>query len=259
MSVSTSAISSLRHRTGVSISTCKDALEEANGDEDKAIELLRKRGVVQAAKKSGRDQSEGCIFLAEKEGKAALVLLKCETDFVARDDNFSSTGQNIAKCLLSDGKDAACKRVVALLPDIIQKLGENISFEKESHIIEAPIVGAYVHTNGKIAVIIGLDKGTTRQAKDIAMHAAAMNPTFISPEDIPEEEVEKEKEIWKEQLAKEGKPPQIMEKIMIGKEKKFREENALLKQEFVKEPGQTVEKYLGDAKVVEYVRMEIGS
>lgn len=257
MSVSASAVSSLRARTGVSILACKQALDEAGGDEEKAIEILKKRGLAQAAKKAARDQSEGSIFLLEKNGKAALVLLKCETDFVARDENFQSLGKELVESLLAHGTSAMEKISVDRIPEIVQKLGENISVG-ETHLIEAPVLGTYLHSNAKIGVVIGLEKGSTEIARDIAMHACAMNPLYTTPDEVPASAVEKEKEIWKEQLAKEGKPPQIMEKIMIGKEKKFREENALVKQPFVKDTTKTVEQHLGGAKVTAYVRVAVG-
>lgn len=247
---------SLRKRTGVSISACKEALDEAKGDEEKAIEILRKRGIAQAAKKAVREQKEGFMFSAEDGNSAAMVLLHCETDFVARDVGFQTLGKDLVKALLKEGADRLQALADERLPDAVQKLGENISLG-EHHRIEAPIKGTYIHTNGKIGVIIGLDSGTEDLARSVAMHAAAMNPQYVSPDDVLPEAIEKEKEIWREQLAKEGKPAQIMEKIMMGKERKFREENALLKQEFVKEPGKTVEQYLGKAKVVSYVRVEV--
>lgn len=254
--MSTLAVVSLRQRTGVSISACKEALDEAKGDEEKAIEILRKRGIAQAAKKAVREQKEGFMFSAEDGSSAALVLLHCETDFVARDAGFQALGKDLVNALLKEGSDRLKTLADEQIPAAVQKLGENITLG-EHHRIDAPVKGTYIHTNGKIGVIIGLDSGTEEQARSVAMHAAAMNPHYISPDDVPSEVIEKEKEIWREQLAKEGKPAQIMDKIMMGKEKKFREENALLKQEFVKEPGKTVEQYLGKAKVVSYVRVEI--
>jgi|TARA_Y100000310_G_scaffold126629_1_gene125500 elongation factor Ts len=235
---------------------CKKALEEAGGDEEKAIEILRKKGASAAAKKAERDQSEGSVFSASSEGKAALVRLDCETDFVARDDNFQALGQEIADSLLSGGLEKAQATVDEKVPAMVQKLGENITLG-EMKLTEAAVSGVYVHSNGKIGVVVGLSGGSGTLAKDIAMHAAAMNPLYVKPEDVSEEEVEKERDIWKDQLATEGKPAEIMEKIMIGKEKKFREENALTSQEFVKEPGKLVQELLGDSEIVEYVRLAV--
>ena len=255
--ITAQAVQSLRARTGVSILACKQALEEAGGNEEKAIEILRKRGIAQAVKKADRDQTEGAIFIESAAGKAAIVLLKCETDFVARDAGFRALGQELAKELLNKGSDAAKKLGEEKIPDAVNKLGENVSVG-ESILVDAPVIGTYVHSNSKIGVIIGLDKGSADAAKDVAMHAAAMNPLYTTPEEVPESAVSKEKEIWKDQLAKEGKPAQIMEKIMMGKEKKFREENALIKQPFVKDSSKSVEQYLGGAKVTSYMRVAIG-
>lgn len=255
--ISAAAIASLRARTGVSILACKEALVEAGGDEEKAIDLLRKRGLSQAAKKAGRDQTEGLIFIQEKDGKAALVMLKCETDFVARDATFQEAGNAIADALLQGGQDEANKKAQDIIPALVQKLGENISVG-EMHLIEAGVIGTYVHSNGKIGVVVGMEGGSQELAREAAMHAAAMNPLYVSPEDVTDEAVAKEKDIWKEQLAQEGKPAEILEKIMGGKEKKFREENALLTQPFVKDPSKTVQQHLSDATVAHYVRVSIG-
>ena len=253
--ISASAVASLRSRTGISILECKKALDEANGDEENAIEILRKRGAAQAAKKSERNQGEGLVFSASKSGKISLVKLRCETDFVARNDDFLKLGKEFADMALSEGADAV-KNATEKINAAVQQLGENISIG-DAHVIEGDVMGCYIHTNNKIGVVIVIDGGSEEMAKDVAMHAAAMNPSYISPEDVSEEEVTKEKEIWKEQLAQEGKPAEIMEKIMIGKEKKFREENALLKQAFVKNPEQTIEQYLNGATIAKYVRVSV--
>ena len=255
--ISAKDIAELRARTGVSISACKEALDEAHGDQEKAIELLRKRGIAQAAKKASRDQAEGCVFTAEAPGKAATVLIRCETDFVARDTAFQSIGTELAQTIVSKGLAAAEKIASEKIPELVQKLGENISVG-EAHLVEAPVIGVYLHSNAKIAVAIGMEGGNRDMARDAAMHAAAMSPLYVHPEEAPTGTLEKEREIWKEQLAKEGKPAQIVDKILIGKEKKYREENALLTQPFAKDPSKTVGQYLGDAKVVSYIRLSVG-
>lgn len=256
MSIDAKLVASLRARTGVSMMECKKALEEAGGDEEKAIEILRKKGAAAAAKKADREQSEGSVFSASKDGKAAMVTLNCETDFVARDDTFQSTGQELADSLVEKGMDATKALAEEKIPALVQKLGENITLG-EMTLSEAAVNGVYVHSNGKIGVVIGLTGGSEDLARDIAMHAAAMNPMYVRPDDVTAESVEKEKEIWKEQLSNEGKPADIMEKIMMGKEKKFREENALLTQEFVKEPGKLIKDLLEGNDVAEYVRISI--
>ncbi|OGJ64539.1 translation elongation factor Ts [Candidatus Peribacteria bacterium RIFCSPHIGHO2_02_FULL_53_20] len=257
MPVSASDVMQLRARTGVSINECKKALEEADGNEEKAIEILRKRGIATASKKAGRDQSEGLVFIEQSGTKAAVVTLKCETDFVARDSNFQNVGKAIVKALFAGGEAAAKKVADEQVPAAVQKLGENISLG-EMQVIEAPIIGVYVHSNSKIGVVVALEGGSVDAARDVAMHGAALNPAYVRPEETDAGALEKEREIWREQLKKEGKPEAIWDKIMLGKEKKFREENALLTQPFVKDPSKTVQGYLGSAKVKTYVRVAVG-
>lgn len=250
------AVASLRSRTGVSMMECKKALEEAGGDEEKAIEILRKKGASAAAKKAERDQAEGSVFSASNDGKSALVRLDCETDFVARDDNFQALGQELADALLNNGLDAANALAEQKIPALVQKLGENISFG-ELKLTEAAVNGVYVHSNGKIGVVVGLSGGSPELAKDIAMHAAAMNPLYVKPEDVSDEDLAKERDIWKEQLAAEGKPENILDKIMQGKEKKFREENALLTQEFVKDSEKLIKDLLNGNDITDYFRLSV--
>ncbi|MBT3293459.1 translation elongation factor Ts [Candidatus Peregrinibacteria bacterium] len=254
--INASAVASLRSRTGVSILECKKALEETNGDEEKAIEILRKKGSAQAAKKAERTQSEGSIFMHQEDGKAAIVFLRCETDFVARDDFFISLGTNLVNTLCKEGEDAAKASAETGVPAAVQKLGENITVG-DMRLVSGVLLGTYLHSNSKIGVIIGLEGGTEEMARDVAMHAAAMNPEYVSPEDVSAELIESEKAIWTEQLSNEGKPEEIMGKIMIGKEKKFREESALITQSFVKEPDKTVQQYLDGATVSEYARIAV--
>lgn len=254
--ITASAVASLRARTGVSMLACKEALEEAGGDEEKAIELLRKRGLSQAAKKADRDQKEGLVFIKESGSKAAVVLIRCETDFVARDANFQNAGNAIAEEALKAGEDAGKAVAEKLLPELVQKLGENITLGN-IFVVDGKVLGTYLHSNAKIGVVVALDGGTVEHAKDTAMHAAAFNPGVVSPEEVTADAVAKEKEIWSEQLSKEGKPKEIQEKIMMGKEKKFREEQALLTQAFAKDPSKTVQQYLGGAGVTAYVRVSV--
>ncbi len=256
--VSAAAVSALRSRTGVSILACKQALEEANGNEELAIEILRKRGIAQAVKKADRAQSEGAIFVAENDTKAAVLVLKCETDFVARSDDFLQMGNELAALVLSQGEDKAKQTIQERLPAAIQKLGEHISLS-EIQVLSAPSLAIYVHSNRKLAVIVGAEPAGSDHVKlkDAAMHAAALNPQYVHPDEVTEETLVKEREIWKEQLKKENKPAAIMEKIMLGKEKKFREENSFLKQAFVKDPNQTVEQYLGPITISSLTRVTV--
>lgn len=253
-SISASQVSALRARTGVGILDSKNALEEAKGNEELAIEILRKKGKAQAVKKAGREQIEGAIFVATNGDQAALVQVRCETDFVARSDVFLKLGQDLVDHLLAKGRTSFAAESAEKVPAAVLELGENIAIG-ETKEVRSPVLGTYVHTNRKIGVIVGLGSGTKEQANDTAMHAAAMNPLYIRPSDVPVETISKEREIWKEQMSSDRKPAEILEKIMLGKEKKFREENALLTQPFVKDPTKTVEKMLGGAEVKGYVRV----
>ncbi len=254
MSITAEQVAKLRARTGSGILDAKNALEEAKGDEDLAIDILRKKGKAQAVKKGDRVQTEGAIFIATSGSKAGLVQVRCETDFVGRSEVFLKFGQGLADKLLAEGKTGFDAYAAEKVPAAVLELGENISVGDTKE-VSAPVVGTYVHSNRKIGVVVGLEGGTVEQASDVAMHGAAMNPTYVHASDVSQEAVLKEKEIWKEQMKNDKKPPEILEKIMLGKEKKFREENALLTQPFVKDQNQTVEKMLGAAKVKEYVRV----
>lgn len=255
MEISAKQVMELRNKTGVSMMAVKKALVEANGDEEKAIELLRKRGEAKSADKADRETGEGGIGMKIEGGKGVMAAIKCETDFVARNDDFKALLQNIADKFFTAGAGAEeeCKQIIA---NAVNTLGENIQLAG-FQVIESAVVGGYVHTNGKIGVLIGLDGGTEDQAKDVAMHAAAMNPMVVSPDEVTDELVAKEKDIWIDQLKQEGKPENIMEGILAGKEKKFREEGALISQPFVKDSSMSVGQFLGDANVTEYVRSSI--
>lgn len=256
MEISAQAVFALRAKTGVSILQCKKALEEANGDESLAIDILRSKGEAQAVKKADRAQGEGYIFGSVSSGKGALLTLLCETDFVARNTDFQALGQKLVERVLSSDADTVKNSSNEDLHAAIQQLGENITIGSVE-VVEGTTIGSYIHTNGKVAVLIALNGGTTEIARDTAMHAAAMRPEFTSPDEVSQAVIDKEKEIWTEQLKAEGKSEEIMSKIMIGKEKKFREENALLTQNFVKNPDQTIAAFIGDAKIVGYKLMTV--
>lgn len=250
--ITAAQVNSLRQRTGVSMMECKKALMEAGGDEEKAIEVLRKRGAAKAAKKADRETNEGLIVSKLEGDKAVIVQLSCETDFVAKNEEFVALANKAADLGLANGVEAAKGEVEPELKELFTKLGENMSIEID--VIEGEGVGEYVHGNGKLGTIVKLASKDADKARDVAMHITAMNPAVIQPEELPEDLVIKEREIWSEQLKNEGKPAEIVDKIMEGKEKKFRAEQALIKQAFVKDGGMTVEEYLGDNTVMEFVR-----
>ena len=285
--ITAAMVKELRTKTGAGMMECKKALVEANGDTEKAVEVLRKKGLANADKKGSRNAAEGVvnIEISEDNKVATISEINCETDFVAKNADFqefvSSTTQHIQKIepldvdtlLNSEFKGAKFEEE---LKTIIAKIGENIVVRRFATIKadENGILNGYVHMGGKVGVIVAAacDKPETAEAvkdalKDIAMHAAAMAPKYLNPESIPAEDIEKEVEIAKAQLEKEGKPAQVIEKIIPGKIKRFETDNCLTKQEFVKaENKENVETYLnniaksvnGEAKLVEYIRYEMG-
>lgn len=234
---------------------CKKALEEANGDEEKAIEILRKKGEAKAAKKADRETTEGVIVTKIDGNKAAIVRLSCETDFVAKNEEFVAIANQAAEIAVREGAEAAQSQMEQPIKDLFTKLGENMTLEVKT--MEGEGIADYIHSNAKIGALVNVSPANEEKAKDVAMQIAAMNPAVISPEEVAEDLVVKEKEIWAEQLKNEGKPEDIIEKIMMGKEKKFREESALIKQSFVKNGEQTVEQYLGESKVTAFIRLAI--
>lgn len=251
--VSIDQIKELRDITGISITACKKALEEAGGDMEKAIELLRKKGEAKAAERKERTAGEGAVAIAGDDSKKAMVLLACETDFVARSDEFMTAAQGLAEKVLAEGADID---LTAEASDLGIKLGEKIEVTEKA-VVEGEMIGAYIHSNNKIGVLVSVESSASaEQAGDVAMHVAAMNPSVVKPEEISAELVAKEREIWTEQLKQEGKPENIMENILAGKENKFRSEGALMTQPFVKNPDQTVADYLG-GDVKEFVIFKV--
>ena len=248
MAVSAQQVKELRDRTGVAMMACKKALEEANGDMEKAIEILRKRGASKAAEKADRSTGEGVVAISGRN----MVKLLCETDFVAKNDTFKALAQELAE----KGPEAEAY-FESVKTDKIQEIGENIVFGGFASIQGGDTVAGYVHTNGKIGVLVALEGGTEEQARDVAMHVAAMNPTVVNPEDVSQDVIDEEMRIAREQLINEGKPENIIDKILEGKTKKFCAEQALTSQSFVKDPSITVAEYLGDGKVVDFVRMSV--
>ncbi|MFH1284168.1 MAG: translation elongation factor Ts [Candidatus Peregrinibacteria bacterium] len=245
MEITIDQIKDLRERTGVSMTACKKALEEAGGDFDKAVDVLRKTGEAKALDRAARHTSNGVVAVKSEDGKSAMVELQCETDFVAKSDDFIKVAETIADKLLK-GEIKPEDRDVPEIKEAGMKLGENIKIANMS-LVEGKTLGDYVHSNRKIGVVVSLEGGSPELAREIAMHVAATNPEVIKPDEVERALVDKEKEIWTDQLKNEGKPAEIIEKIMMGKEKKFREENALISQCFVKNPEKTVQQLLNEA------------
>ena len=252
MPITAQQVNSLRQRTGISMMQCKKALEESGGDEEKAIEILRKKGADRASDKADRQMREGIILSKADGNKAVIVTQYCETDFVSKNEEFRAIAEKAAETGLKEGIEAAKSEAEPALKELFTKLGENMSIEVD--VLEGEGLGEYIHTNSKVGTIVNLAKPDSEKARDIAMHITAMNPIVVSPEDIPDDVVIKERDIWTEQLKTEGKPEAIMGKILEGKES---EESALLKQAFVKDGDKTVEEYLEDNTVERFVRKAI--
>lgn len=265
MAITASMVKELRERTGLPMMECKKALTEADGDIEKAIEDLRKASGLKAAKKAGRTAADGVVAakVAEDGSYGVLVEVNSETDFVARDDNFKAFVAKVVDKAFADRQVDVAALMEGDLEDareaLVQKIGENIGVRR-IELVEAPVVGAYVHSNSRIAAIVALSGGDVETARDVAMHVTAVNPQVVKPEDMAEDVLEKEKEIIKAQPDMEGKPAEIVEKMMGGRIKKFLKENSLVEQPFVKNPDVTVAKLVKDAggDVSSFVRFEVG-
>lgn len=255
-------VKKLRDATGISLIKIKNALVEADGDEAKAIEILRKSGEKDAAKKSDRTTSEGVVVAKTTNGgkKAAMVSILCETDFVARNPDFQALAEQIADIALAEGAEAAKQKGEELTQQAVTKIGEAIRMG-DVHIeeLEDGIIGSYIHGNKKIGVLVSLKTGEEEVARDLAMQVAALNPSVVHPHEVSDELVAQEAEIQREIIIKEGKPAEMAEKILEGKLKKFREEQALIKQSFVKDSSKTVEQHLAQAKaeIKRFLRLSI--
>jgi elongation factor Ts len=275
MSVTAEAVKQLRERTGAGMMECKKALVETNGDLDAAAELMRKSGLAKADKKASRVAAEGVIVIERSADskRAVIVEVNCETDFVARENDFKAYAANVAKAALAQ-RPASLEALLALQAEgatlddarraLIAKIGENISVRR-FEVVEAPaVVGVYLH-GSRIGALVAMKSGDDAVAKDIAMHVAAINPVRVSSTEVPAAEVAKEREIQLEQAKTDpknaGKPEEILTKIIEGKIRKWLNEITLLGQPFVKDPDQSVEKYLKQAggEVASFVRYEVGS
>jgi elongation factor Ts len=265
--MSAALVKELRERTGLGLLECKKALAAAGGDVDLAIEELRKSSGMKAAKKAGRTAADGVVRtrIAEDGSYGVVVEVNSETDFVARDENFLAFVNKVVDAAFTGKQtDVAALMAGELESDresLVQKIGENIGVRRiELVSAAAGVVGAYVHGNNRIAVLVELKGGDQDLAKDVAMHVAAVNPQVVSPDDMPEEVLVKEKEIFTAQAQDSGKPPEIIEKMIGGRIKKFLAENSLVEQAFVKDPDQTVGQLVAaaGAEVASFVRFEVG-
>ncbi|NLK62565.1 MAG: elongation factor Ts [Fusobacteria bacterium] len=268
-------VKELREKTGAGMLECKKALEEAAGDIEKAIEILRKKGIAKAAKKSGRVAAEGIVITkTTDDGKKGIVLeFNTETDFAAKNENVIAVSNKLSDIALEKGiSDVEVlkkelidgKTAEEVVVEIVAKIGENMNVRRVNafEAKDNSFITVYSHLGGKIGVILELEGKKSEEAdeiaKNIAMHIAAMNPKYLTKDEVTTETLEKEKEIERVQLEKEGKPANIIEKILTGKMNKFYEENCLLNQKFVRDDKLTVEKYAGALKIVRFDRYQLG-
>ena len=273
--ISATMVKDLREKTGAGMMDCKKVLTEANGDMEKAIELLRERGIAKAAKKSDRIAAEGLVLgYVSEDGKiGAVVEVNSETDFVAQNVEFKSFVESVAKqvalknptdvkaLLEQESIEDAGKKVSDVLVDKVAKIGENLSIRRFVRFETADgLIEKYIHGDGKIAVLVNLKNGDNALAKDVCMQVAAAKPEFLNREAVPQERLSKEMEILKAQAMNEGKPAEIAEKMVQGRIGKFYSEICLIEQPFVKDPEVKLQEILKNknAEVVEFARIEKG-
>ncbi len=269
MSITASMVKELRERTGAGMMECKKALVETGGDLDAAAEHLRKSGQAKADKKASRVAADGRVVVAAKGNKAVIVEVNSETDFVAKDENFTSFSDAVAELALATGTTdveafaaetlADGRTVEVARTELISKVGENIGVRRISVVESGGVLASYTH-GARIGAVVALDGGDEALARDIAMHIAASNPSCIDESGVPAEMLENEKRILTEQAQDSGKPAEIVEKMVLGRINKFLKEITLLGQPFVKDPDVSVGKLLegAGATVSAFVRFEVG-
>jgi elongation factor Ts len=266
--ITASLVKELRERTGAGMMECKKALTENNGDIQAAADWLRKTGLAKADKKASRVAAEGRIAMAQAPGKAVLVEINSETDFVAKDANFLAFTEAVAQAALEAGdidalkaaKLASGENVEEARSALIAKVGENVQVRRMARMDSGNTVGAYVH-GGRIGVLVEVKGGNAELARGLAMHIAAMNPPYISPAHVPADFVAREKEIALAQVKDSGKPAEILEKMISGKIAKTLAEISLTGQPYVLDTNITVEaalKAAGGAEVLSFVRLAVG-
>ena len=269
---SASDVKTLREKTGAGMLDCKKALDACEGSIDKAIDWLREKGIAKAAKKSDRIAAEGLSGIYIKGNKAVILEVNCETDFVAKNEEFKTVVDKIGNAILENGtssdKEALNikidgETVEELIIGLTSKLGEKISFRRfmAATIKDGQYFGSYIHMGGKIASLVMIEGGNPEVAREVAMHAAAMRPLYVNASEVPENVLEREKEIMRQELLNEGKPADKIENILVGKVRKYYEDVCLENQIFVKaENKETVGKYLENngAKLISMIRFEVG-
>ena len=273
MAITTALIKELRERTGAGMLDCKKALEENGGDIEKAIDWLREKGIAKAAKKSGRVAAEGLVFAAVSADrkKGAILEFNSETDFVAKNDEFKNFGEKLVQLslehdLTSEDELKAFelegKKVEDNLTELIAKIGENMNIRRLKLVSTNGFIETYIHIGGKIGVLLNVSGEATpenvEKAKGVAMHVAAMDPKYLNSEQVTADDLEREKEIARHQLQQEGKPENIIEKMLDGKMRKFYEENCLVNQKYVRDDSVTIEKFIAPSSIISFDRFKVG-
>ena len=268
MTITASLVNQLREKTGVGLMDCKKVLVETNGNIEEAVKKLREKGLSKAAKKSERSTNEGRVFIDSNQNVSVILELNCETDFVASNDQFSECGNTIAKAIgesMINSVDELDQLTVKDLPikdfisDYVLKLGENITVKRFEKITNSKFVENYIHMNGKIGVLVSFSESVnTDISKGIAMHVAAVNPAYLTIDQIDPSELENEKNIIKTQSLKEGKPEAIIEKIVEGRLAKYYKEVCLNEQAYIKDDKQTIKSILPENVSIErFIRFSL--
>lgn len=245
MKITTEMIKELRDTTGVSVMQCKKALEESDGDMETAMIVLRKQSSVSAAKKADRTLGAGLINVKDESGKTAVITLLCETDFVAKNDDFVALVNTLTDLALNEGTDAVSAKAKDLIDPLVQKIGENIQLGKTA-VLTGATIGSYNH-NGKNAAVVVLEGGNKDLARDIAMHVTAMYPRFTTTADISEEDKTKVTELFTAEVNESDKPAEMKAKILQGKLDTYFKEYTLVEQNFIKDPSKTIGQLLKEA------------
>ena len=275
MEITAKMVKELREMTGAGMMDCKKALQENEGNFDKAIDYLREKGMAKAVKKAGRIAAEGLVFdgVTADHKTAVVIEFNAETDFVAKNDEFKNFGKLLVETALNNPVSTVEELKAVKLEDgvtveeklvaLIAKIGENMNIRRMEKVTTTGFVTTYNHLGGKLGVIVEMSAEMTperlEKAKGIAMHVAAMNPSFLNSSEVTPEVLEHQKEIARKQLEMEGKPAKIIENILVGKMRKFYEENCLVDQIYVKaEDKETVAKFAGDMTVLSFTRYKVG-
>ena len=272
MAITASDVNKLRQMTGVGMMDCKNALQECDGDFDKAVDYLRQKGQKLAAKRADRDANEG-VVLAKTTGKlGAAIMVSCETDFVAKNEDFISFTRSILDAALANGlttvdqvldMELNGRKVSDLVIDQVGKIGEKIELAHYES-IEAEVVYAYIHPGNRLATVVGFSKaGHDETGKEIAMQIAAMAPVALDQSSVPADVIERELEVYRAQVREEGKPENMVEQIANGKLNKFFKESTLLNQDFIKDSKKSVQQHIADVdkdlQIVAFKRLMLGA